>query len=579
MITKRLIKIFGVAGAGKTRECTNLIQEFLKEGYDMNQIACVSFSRECIYNIIERLKELNIYLPHKREHYFRTLNSITWQICGFQETIKEYEVDKFFTNNGINIQSDNDETKSEKQLIIDAYSVVRNALGNNIINCDQNKAFGIIEDYLQENISEENYLDSQSVLKICCKYEQWKNDNNVHDHDDSLIETLKKQYNIGNNTKILIIDEAQDLGYLQQEIINLWTKKHDKDIVVFAGDDDQTIHAWRGASAKFLLNYSSDSCKTEKIILETSWRLPEKIAYFCNDILNTINEREKKIIRPIKRNGQFSYVNEDNFFGSLQQNFENNKKIFILCRTNKIRRELADILFSNYNIPFNFFKPDTQSKWSNKFIAVNNALNKLKKKNDLLKYEAKQLFGVLPANCLIRGIKTQFCDLNDKDMNIQHTISSQEFLSMTKHWAAQKSLTTSHFYKDIKASIIKYISWITEKDKKSIETNETYRTRLLSLDRIFDLSKNEDGKWFFDSGIKLGTFHDSKGREADTVFVLLGTSFAFRTIDDNERRVFYVACSRAKETLVLVECFLSNHRDCLEDEFSFIINKNTKTSA
>lgn len=578
MITQRLIKIFGVAGAGKTRECTRLIQEFLKQGYTLYEIACVSFSRECIHNIIERLDELNIYLPHKKDHYFRTLNSITWQICGFQDMVKEYDSNQFFIDNGISIQGINEETKSEKQLIIDSYSLVRNSLADHILNCNENAAIGIIELYLQDNISEDISLDPNFVFNICCRYEQWKNEKKVHDHDDSLIEVLKKQYDIGNNIKILIIDEAQDLGYLQQRLIDLWTKKYDKEIVVFAGDDDQTIHAWRGASASFLIEYSSDQCKTEKIILETSWRLPHKIAYFCNDILSTINFREKKIIRPQKENGVLSYINESAFFDLLNHHFLSNKKIFILCRTNKIRKELGYLLFSGYDVPFNFFKAETQSMWSNKFIAVSNALNKLKNKSNLLKYEAKQLFSILPASCLVRGVKTQFDDLNDKQLEHSHIITYQEFCDMTKFWAAQKSLNNDHFYKDLKTSIINYTTWKTEKDEKTGEINETYRSRLKSIDKIFDLSKTEDGKWFFESGIKLGTFHDSKGREADTVFVMLGTSYAFRIIDDNERRVFYVACSRAKESLFLVECFLPKHRDYLEDEFSYIITKNTKTN-
>jgi superfamily I DNA/RNA helicase len=104
-------------------------------------------------------------------------------------------------------------------------------------------------------------------------------------------------------TDYFIVDEAQDLTPLQWDFVYLMAAKAKK--VYIAGDDDQAIHEWNGASVEEFLKFPGRS-----IVLRQSRRLPEEVLKFAVNIIKNVVNRKKKQYYPSAHKG---YVSTDNF--------------------------------------------------------------------------------------------------------------------------------------------------------------------------------------------------------------------------------------------------------------------------
>jgi len=571
MITNETIKLFGVAGAGKTTKCLSYIMEFLRKGYDINDICFTTYTKAGIKSIKLKLEEQHIYL-NPYDNYIRTMNSLTWRLSGFGEDnkIKPTSKKNFFDKIRIKTESEEEDKQSEMDIVCKIYNDILNSEAEYIRNLPDNKIYDYINKYWEEYNIEE--FDKEHCKAALRSYEEWKNKHNYKDYIDSIIECYVEEIDVP--VKILFVDEAQDLSTAQYKLIDLWTKKYDKEIFVIAGDDDQTVHEWAGAKPDYMIRYTNNNLKTVK--LENSYRLPVNIAKFCNEILKKIDYREPKNIYGLKQEGKIRYLATNNL--KIQHIIEKNKdkECFLLFRTNRIMEEISNILFQNTNIPFSKINGQ-ETKWSNKFMKISNALNKIDRGLDITKQEAKTLFSVLPSKeCLKHGVKSKIA--KEKEDKIY---STEELLSMTKRWRPQRDLDyyNNHDYveRSYKEDIINFINYSSLSDEvKRIRQNIMYHEKLRSINKIYQYSvdKNKKDGLSFNFNIKVGTFHQSKGLECDNVFVFMGTSYFFRHIDDSEKRCFYVACSRAKENLYLVSSFdfdMGLHKPYLEEYFEDLL--------
>lgn len=575
MILKKTIKLFGVAGSGKTTECMNHIKEFLDEGYNTFDICFTTFTRAGIRSIKEKLLQNDIDIKYSKSN-FRTLNSLTWKLAGFDVTQEMNESDKrdFFDSIKINTENEEDNKKSEMDIILEIYTEILNIEGKFMENLDELIIKKHIFDYMERTDDIDlSYEKIDNSLKL---FNKWKKEKNKYVYIDSIIYVLEHQIDIPN--KILIVDEAQDLSPAQYKLIDLWTKTFDRDIFIISGDDDQTVHEWAGASPKYLLEYDSENMKKE--ILEHSYRLPKNISLLCNDILKNIKTREIKFIKSNKIDGDIVFINsnENELIVDLEREYKSSKdfECYLLFRTNKSKRYFEKILFNVTNIPFGCLSRE-KSLWTDRFCFISNALNKIEKGYDLTKSEALKLFESLPSNsCLKRGTKTTLKSSQKQEYQ------TKELLEMTKRWSSQRIIIDFNkndvSKKGIKEDMIKFIDYNKSSDEKEkIEKNDMYRRKFNEIREIFEpkIETNDFGKEeiYFDFNVKLGTFHSSKGLECDNVYVFMGTSQYFEEINDSERRCFYVACSRAKKNLYFVGrlTLSDNSSSALEDEYENLI--------
>lgn len=588
MITKRTIKLFGVAGAGKTTFCVEIVKRLL--GYKvLDKNAETLFSdRECEYkfediifttytkagveSMAHKLKSEGVLIGKSTN--IRTLNSLTWKLAGFgnpRDNKLRNEKEMLFNKAGFKDVKGPDSVLSDYDLVTNMYDSAVNFYSKSL----KEISFDEVIRYINNSLIDSNfkfYFPAASIAKLFLEYETWKEKTGFKDYVDSLLYVYKNQ--IDCDCRVLIVDEAQDLGKLQTKIINMWVHKYTKDFFIISGDDDQTLYVFSGATPEYLINFNEGD--TNKIILNHTWRLPPLITSLCNDILKKIRVREKKTL--ISNNNNISRIG---FTDSTLEQYPlllnkylkefKGGKLFILCRTNKIKKQMSDFLYKYCDNPFSLIEGKTSSnqKWSMDFIATCNAINKLSrvitnngKDLDIHKQELISLFDSLPESWLKNGLKHKA----KKEDKLWY--NRKEVFDMFRLFSPQKQLndftdnnvamTTKQ--RMIAACAIYYTSKTDRATTFAVDMrNDAARDKMKTINYLIPFDYADPKKF----GIQLGTFHASKGLEADSVFVCLGSSPAFSKIlmdpnkADEEIRAFYVACSRTKGDL----CFISSYRE------------------
>jgi len=277
MITQGGIKVYGVAGSGKTTLCMNILQELL--GIDTridnnlkqkikqakitdlkkDEIIFTSFSKAAINSIKQKITQnTNLIFPKGRENPFKTLNQLTWQISGFDsgDILQDIERNKFFKS--INVSIEAEDEKSEKDIILDFYSNLLDSKAKPLEEIDDKE---IVEyyatHYIKKDYSIADKISMEFLINCTKRYNEWKKSINKKDYIDSIIYVLKNKINV--NCRVLIVDEAQDLSYSQCQLIDLWIKGYDKE---------------------FLINFEGNNMYEH--ILQESYRLPKNISKMCN---------------------------------------------------------------------------------------------------------------------------------------------------------------------------------------------------------------------------------------------------------------------------------------------------------
>ena len=489
--------LFGIPGSGKTTAIENLIPSIKEKHFSFFY---VTYSRAMGKEARERIDE------HDKEH-IGTLHSILSKILGWRagntgNFLSDEEITKFCQKYNIKklkkvrpweeiITDDTDDEWSQFSM---GYDKAMNSL----------KGIEEIKNILQDV----NF----NPLYIAQKYEQYKNELNKKDYTDILLEVIKDP-EILPKTDYLFVDEAQDLTPLMWKIIIEWSKK--ANVLIIAGDDDQSIYTFKGADASLFLAQRENA----KIFhLPVSYRVPIEIRDLAVSIISKVKNREIKNFVSINTGGLVTQTTSLNEFIHLRGTK------YILGRTRYVLEKVAEILEME-NIPFLPINARHQSlsPWSEKLIKLTNAISKFP---DVPEDDILILIENSPANIFERGVKTmaeQGIDglIISKSQNLDHEFHFK-YLLKNQNMTKEQFLNAMNINPDKKTLIKKYInSGINEND-------------ICYLD----------------------TFHASKGKEADHVAIVLDiTQRVFENLYNNyedELRLLYVAVTRAKKSVSLV---------------------------
>ena len=132
------------------------------------------------------------------------------------------------------------------------------------------------------------------------KWEDWKRQMGARDFTDLLLDACEVLPRAPGNPTLIVVDEAQDCTPLQWRLLRNWSRACAQWIV--AGDDDQALYTWCGASPRPML----DAADHEKIILNQSYRLPERIYAHAVTYLEPITTRQDKQWAPRQEEGRFA---------------------------------------------------------------------------------------------------------------------------------------------------------------------------------------------------------------------------------------------------------------------------------
>ncbi|HEY4544530.1 MAG TPA: ATP-dependent helicase, partial [Tissierellaceae bacterium] len=443
--------------------------------------------------------------------------------------------------------------------------------------------------------------------KIYLDYEKFKRENNLIDFDDMLThalnilnkdEELLKLYR--NQFKYIQVDEGQDTCKLQFEIIKKVAYPNNNLFVV--ADDDQCIYGFRGANPEELLKLEKEYPSLKKFYMDKNFRSTQNIVTFSNEFIKSNKERFEKnintdndsfkapIIAKLENNfDQYSYILND-----IKKNNLDINSTAILYRNNISSIGMINELKNN-NIPF--IIKDINFKFFNhwiltdlyKFINFSNDQSNLmlfydiyyktnafiskKQMNFINKLNPNQnVFDRLLEHPDIREIDKRRIRVLKMDFNKLKKLNPYSAIDLIEHELGYKDFLkeNANFIGANYSSLITILNNIKliSKDIKNFDELE---------EKINDLKNYSVKSSKNNEGITLTTVHSSKGLEFENVYIidLINSEFPNESyIDESdtlsleeERRLFYVAMTRAKKYLHLVTYRYSSYESVDESLF------------
>ena len=593
------LMVLAVPGSGKTFVITHRIK-YLIEGLGINpaHILVVTFSRAAAKEMKDRFERLY----NKSLVTFGTFHSVFFSLL---------KTAYGFTSE----QIASDELR---------YSLIKDLIKkNSIMNEDINNLSGNLLNEIalikQDNINIKNYysnsIASDVFKKLYREYEAELEVRNKLDFEDMLsltYELLNGRKDIleaiQNRYRYILVDEFQDINFLQYNIIKLMAGK-DQNITV-VGDDHQSIYRFRGARPEIMFGFERDFRNVSKVFLDINFRSSTQIVDASTKLISFNSKRFPKTftakngsgapVSVIEFKNPFSEVNT--IVNDIREYIKANQdinNIAVLYRTNLSPRLLIERMMKN-NIPFTIRDaiPNLFEHWVSKDIIsyIKLALN-MGNKTDLLRisnkpnrYISRDSLSSSKAN-----IETLFDYYEDKSYMIKRIIELRE------HLRTIKNLKPSTALRYIR-TVVGYDEYIEEYcDMNGIESDDCY-TILGDLENSAS-EYNTFNDWFVhmeeykkeliearkksnenDNGVRLMTFHSSKGLEFDIVYIIDVNEGSVpykkaKGVDEieEERRMFYVAMTRARQKLFICYCKENFGKSIGKSEFIIELSSNVKS--
>lgn len=416
-----------------------------------------------------------------------------------------------------------------------------------------------------------------------------------------------------NRFKYILVDEYQDTNHAQYTIINILAKKYKNICVV--GDDAQSIYAFRGANIQNILNFKRDYPDAYTFKLEQNYRSCQNIVNAANSVIDKNVEQIKKTIWTANEEGEkivFRTLNSDREEAEFVCNKireqialeeeKNYGNYAVLYRTNSQSRAFEDALRLK-NIPYRIFggmsfysRAEIKNVLGYFRLVVNNkdneaferiinyptrgigqtTISRLKiaaAENNLSLFETvyKVDLGAYNINSATKNKLLAFCDYIKAFTANLYTKNAFELgeeivrtCRIKESLKEENSAENAERINNIDELVNSLQSFIENEDNSILDeaTGEEIATDKKSLDiflQQISLFSETDTMEENSNCVVLMTIHSSKGLEFDNVFIvgmeenLFPSTLALTSKKEieEERRLFYVAMTRAKKTLTL----------------------------
>lgn len=442
-----------------------------------------------------------------------------------------------------------------------------------------------------ERISLENYFSkncSEEIFRtIYTEYEEKKQRARLLDFDDMLLytwELLTKRSDIlsawQRKFQYLLVDEFQDINQLQYDILKLLSAPEDNLFIV--GDDDQSIYRFRGAKPEIMLNFQKDYPSAGQVILNDNFRSTEQIVEAAGKVIVHNQMRFPKEIKA--RGGDGCPVRVLEFPDQQQEciyilkelkRYQEQGKAWsdtaVIYRTNTQPRILLQKMME-FNIPFRVRDqmPNLFEHWiaKNIFCYIRLAMGSRQRKDLLPVLNRPKRY--MNRECLDDEIiswehmlmyyedRGYVCDRIEK---LQYDL---KMLSRMGPFAAVNYIRHVIGYDDYLREYAQFrrmkeeeLFEVAEELEESARSCKTFEEWFEYVDRYKEEMENmRRRQQEVKDGVQLTTMHSSKGLEYEQVFILDAaegiTPYKKAVLDEDleeERRMFYVAMTRAKKEL------------------------------
>ncbi len=570
--------LLGGAGTGKTTTLVHRIAYLIHEkGVPADRILAVTFTGKAAGEMKERVEKLigegntkNLWTG--TFHYFgRKIVSYGIERLGYPE---EFQL----------IGRENQEELFEKATGIRAKEKIRAILKE----ISRYKSNLVSADYLLENVKSRW---KKEVAEAYAKYQRALFFEGLLDLDDLIFLAVRllRQYDdikelFSEKFKYLLVDEFQDINRGQFVMLQILSSRH-KNLFV-TGDDDQSIYGFRGASSKFLTQFRKFYPDHKEIRLTQNFRSPSEIITVANTLISHNESRIDKLIIPLRESNEevvkfYAARNETDEAEFVAEKILEERErgrsfddIAVLIRLNSLSRPFEEV-FSRKKIPFNVlgfggFYEREEVKASIGFLRF---IMGTRKASDL----RLMLTRFLRWHPKDAKAATKYFDKTGKP-TFSKKFSDEMKKALENFWKylntfdpEQLKIRSPQELLEELYDVTGYMRYLEEKDTPSRLMEKDNIDELLGIAGMFKRGELREflshvsmmqhlGEEFRSlGGVRIMTVHQAKGLEFPVVFVVglvegvfpLFKSVAEKESLEEERRLCYVAITRASETLYL----------------------------
>ena len=441
----------------------------------------------------------------------------------------------------------------------------------------------IYKDY-EKKRKELKKIDFDDMLVLCCRLFEKRPD---------LLKLWQDKF------RYILVDEFQDINQIQYDVIKMLAAPQNNLFVV--GDEDQSIYGFRGAKAELMFQFEKDYPAAKRIVLNENYRSTGNIVRCANRVIKNNQMRYEKQIKAVKPDGDTLHVQEvkdpkeeaaylaDEIEKELKKGRQE-EDIAVLFRTKNETAPLVEELSRRrisfwmreqiFNIYHHFIGENIASYFK---MALGDRSRRtfLNVMNRPKRYLSRESLGSEEVS--FEELRNFYCDKSwmldridqlDVDLRIlnrmtpygaiQYLKKSVGYVDFLKEYAEQNKRNAEDLFE------ILYQIESQAKEFKTLEEWLNYREEYtLSLKILQQKMDRTAG-----SGIQLMTLHGAKGLEYPVVFLPEANETILphrksRTKEEleEERRLFYVGMTRAKERLVISYCVTKNGKDLTPSRF------------
>lgn len=612
--TKGPVMIIAGAGSGKTRVLTYRIAYLMQQGVDPFQILSLTFTNKAAREMKLRISGVvgaeakNLWMGTFHSVFARILRTEAGKL-GYPSNFTIYDTDdsKSLIRDILKEQGLDDKIY-KPSMVLNRISSAKNNLFNwhdyqentELVNDDQlsgKPKIGLLFELYSKRCFKAGAMDFDDILYNTFRL--------LTEHNDAL-----NKYQ--NKFQYVMVDEFQDTNFAQYLIVKKLSARHENICVV--GDDAQSIYAFRGANIQNILNFEKDYPDLKTFKLEQNYRSTKNIVQAANSVISNNRSQLKKevwtdneagnrikLMRALSDNEEGQMVAQQIFSDKMNQ-YLKNSDFAILYRTNAQSRSMEEAL-RRQNIPYRVYggisfyqRKEIKDLLAYFRLAINSQDEEAIKrvinypKREIGKTSLDRL--IVAANEQGLSVWTVMENIHDFNTGINGPTRERilEFVAMVKSWQimlpnypayelashiANASGLLRELYTDRTPEGVSHYENIQELlngikefsengavplESPSVELNtQSLRTLDLYMQDIALLTDADKGNEQDQNKVQLMTIHSAKGLEFNHVFIVgleenlfpSQLSLNSRTDLEEERRLFYVAITRAEKSLTM----------------------------
>ncbi|QSH39197.1 UvrD-helicase domain-containing protein [Candidatus Kaiserbacteria bacterium] len=584
------LMILAGAGAGKTRVITQRILELIKKGTPPEKILAVTFTNKAAKEMRERVlamidADVDINRPVSARAtglaspYVSTFHSLGVSIL--RENAKELGLKRHFT---IFDRADSIRAVKNalKQLGLDPKQFEPRVMLSVI---SRHKSDGLSTDTYQPDVGD---VKRHTLGRIWKEYEARLKKEGALDFDDLLLRTyillrdnaeIRERYQ--KRWSHVHVDEYQDTNRVQFAITQLLVDE--KANICVVGDIDQNIYSWRGANLANLLTFEEEFPGTKLVLLEENYRSTQNILAAANIIIEKNVKRKEKTLYTKNEAGELlslysAYSEDDEARFVMQKSQElidsgvEPREIAVLYRANFQSRALEQA-FMFAGVPYQVLGTRFFDRKEVKDVLsyIRAALNP-DSQGDIARIVSTPPRGIgkMTLSKMFEGTEHELSPALQKKV-----AEFRAALKAIRDSAVSEKPSETIRFTVQKSGLEMKLRGGTEEDRERLENIKELATLASKYDELSpeegieklledaSLATDQDSLVKNHNAVKLMTVHASKGLEFDYVF-LVGLEeglFPHEKLDQNtdeeeERRLFYVALTRARKKIFLTHAII-----------------------